>query len=294
MYFNEKTVLFWDHQFVPAAEAKENLYLQTLHYGFGVFEGIRSYQTTDGPRIFKGKEHYERLQHSCELLKIPFDHSIDFLIEKSYELLRLNEFGDAYIRPLIYCDPNMSLYVNSKPHLVLQAWQWGAYLGEKLLRIKISPYCRPHPQSVHIEAKANGHYVNSILATTDAKSEGFDEALLLDVEGNLAEGPGANLFFEMNGVLYTPQAGHILKGITRATVLELCEALKIQVVEGAFTKEHLLHADSAFFCGTGAEIIGIGSVNDIEFRKPWNETLGARIQKAYSQLVRAQPFTHHV
>ena len=164
--------------------------------------------------------------------------------------------------------------------------EWGAYLGDKQLRLTVSSYCRPHPRSIKIEAKVCGHYVNSILATTEAKDKGFDEALLLDSDGYLAEGPGANLFFEKEGVLYTPQLGNILPGITRATVLELAEKLGIEVKQGLFQPETLWNADSAFYCGTAAEVIGIESVDDKKFPKDWNDSLGKKIQEEYSQLVR--------
>jgi branched-chain amino acid aminotransferase len=165
-------------------------------------------------------------------------------------------------------------------------WGWGAYLGEKLLHLRISSYCRPHPRSVHVEAKACGHYVNSILATSEAKREGYDEALLLDCEGYLAEGPGANLFFEKDGKIYTPKLGHILPGITRATVMELCREMGIPVEEGRYTAEDLFEADSAFFCGTGAEVVGIQSVDKKSFHLNWPDSLGARIREAYLNLVR--------
>lgn len=285
-YFSENTVLFYDGQFVRAEAAHTSLYNQTLHYGYGVFEGIRSYATDNGARIFKAREHYERLQESCRLLGIPFGYTVEELTEISYKILNHNGFSDAYIRPLVICDPNMSLVNGQTSRLIIAAWQWGAYLGDKLLRLKISSYCRPHPRSIHIEAKAVGHYVNSILATSEARKAGFDEALLLDCEGFLAEGPGANLFFEKNGALYTPALGHILPGITRATVLDLCAELGIACTEGRFTAEDLFDADAAFFCGTGAEVVGIRSVDDRHFPKNWSDSLGCRIREAYLDLVR--------
>ena len=286
MYFNEETVLFYDGEFIKATEAHTTLYGQTLHYGYGVFEGVRSYNTAQGARIFKAAEHNERLIRSAALLGIPLETSSDELTEISYEVLRRNGFTDAYLRPLVICDPNMTLINGTKSHLIVAAWNWGAYLGEKLLGLKLSPYCRPHPRSIHIEAKAVGHYVNSILATSDAKKSGFDEALLLDCEGYLAEGPGANFFFEKDGKLYTPALGHILPGITRATVFELCEELDIPVEEGRYTAEDLFEADSAFFCGTGAEVVGIQSVDKKVFKKSWPDTLGSQIRAAYLDLVK--------
>jgi branched-chain amino acid aminotransferase len=285
-YFNENTILFYDGQMMRATEAHTNLYGQTLHYGYGVFEGIRSYDTDHGPRIFKAREHYERLIHSCHLLGIPFSYSVDEMTQISYKVLESNGFADAYLRPLVICDPSMTLVNGQSTRLIIAAWEWGAYLGEKLLSLKISPYCRPHPRSVHMEAKAVGHYVNSILASSDARNAGYDEALLLDCEGYLAEGPGANLFFEKDGVLYTPAHGHILPGITRSTVFEMCREIGVRVEEGRFTAEDLFEADSAFFCGTGAEIIGIKAIDHKEFKHTWNDSIGSRLRQMYALLVR--------
>lgn len=286
MYFNNETVLYLDGKFVKASESTTDLYGQTLHYGYGAFEGIRSYETEHGTKVFKAEEHYERLKKSCELVKIPFDYKVQELVEATYELLEKNNLKNAYIRPLVYCAPNMSLTKPTSVSLMIAVWDWGAYLGEKLLRLTVSSYCRPHPKSIHIEAKICGHYVNSILATTEAKDKGFDEALLLDSDGFLAEGPGANLFFEKDGKLFTPQLGNILPGITRSTVLELAEQLGLEVQQGNFTKEDLLQADSAFYCGTAAEVVGIASVDDYQFPTNWNDSLGKKLQNAYSLLVR--------
>ena len=285
MYFNEQTIILLNGNFVKAEESKTDLYSQTLHYGYGVFEGIRAYNTPNGVRIFKAKEHYERLKKSCELINIPFNYSIDELIEQTYKLLEINNFKDAYIRPLIFCSPNMSLTKPTGVSLMICAWEWGAYLGENLLNLCISSYCRPHPRSTKIEAKVCGHYVNSILATSEAKFKGFDEALLLDSDGFLAEGPGSNLFFEKNGKLYTPKKGNILSGITRATVFELCQKLDIPLEEGSYLTEDLLKADSAFLCGTAAEIVGINSVAYKTFPLNWEKSLGKKLQTAYKNLV---------
>lgn len=285
MYFNEQTIILLNGNFVKAEESKTDLYSQTLHYGYGVFEGIRAYNTPSGVRIFKAKEHYERLKKSCELINIPFNYSIDELIEQTYKLLEINNFKDAYIRPLIFCSPNMSLTKPTGVSLMICAWEWGAYLGDNLLNLCISSYCRPHPRSTKIEAKVCGHYVNSILATSEAKFKGFDEALLLDSDGFLAEGPGSNLFFEKNGKLYTPKKGNILPGITRATVFELCQKLDIPLEEGSYLTEDLLKADSAFLCGTAAEIVGINSVAYKTFPLNWEKSLGKKLQTAYKNLV---------
>jgi branched-chain amino acid aminotransferase len=179
----------------------------------------------------------------------------------------------------------MSLTMPVGVSLMICAWQWGAYLGDNLLNLCISSYCRPHPRSTKIEAKVCGHYVNSILATSEAKFKGFDEALLLDSDGFLAEGPGSNLFFEKNEKLHTPKKGNILPGITRATVFELCQKLEIPIEEGDYLTEDLLKADSAFLCGTAAEIVGINSVAYKTFPLNWEKSLGKKLQTAYKNLV---------
>ncbi len=285
MYYNESTIIYWDGEFVKAGEAKGDLYSQTLHYGYGVFEGIRSYNTADGVKIFKAREHYERMQASCEAVGIPYPFNNDKLIEITYELLQKNGLQNAYIRPLVTCTPNMSLTKGREAQLLIAAWDWGAYLGDKMLDITTSSYRRIAPASFRVEAKVCGHYINSILATQEAKDLGFDEALLLDINGYVAEGPGANLFVERGGVLYTPQRGSILPGITRATVIELCEEMGIEVVEKQLKPEDVHGADSAFYCGTAAEVIGIRSLDKVPFKKEWKDTLGVRVQKAYKNLV---------
>lgn len=286
MYYNDNTLIYLDGEFVKANEASTDLYSQTLHYGYGVFEGIRAYATEDGTQVFKSHEHYERLKRSAELIQIPFEYDVQALIDATDELLRRNKLTDAYVRPLVFCDPNMTLARPNNVSIMICAWEWGAYLGEKQLRLTVSSYCRPHPRSIKIEAKVCGHYVNSILATNEAKDKGYDEALLLDSDGFLAEGPGANLFFEKDGVLFTPQLGNILPGITRATVLELAQELGMEVQQGLFKPNELFEADSVFYCGTAAEVIGIASVDKTVFPKAWKDSLGRKLQDAYSKRVR--------
>jgi len=295
MYYNEQTLLYHNDAFVQVDQLTINPYAQTLHYGYGVFEGIRSYKTEHGAALFKGLEHYKRLQRSAELLKIPFRWNPEELVQKTYELLDMNNLEDAYVRPLIYTDPNMSLTSPTGVQLLIAVWEWGAYLGNTQLRLTCSPYERPNPRSTHIESKANGHYINSILATTDAKERGFDEALLFDSNGFAAEGPGANLFVQFGTELVTPMLGNILPGITRATVFELCAALDIPCTERQISREELFCADSAFYCGTAAEIIGIQSLDAYRFPLDWEHSLGKQLQDTYAQLVRKHPqysFSH--
>jgi branched-chain amino acid aminotransferase len=285
MYYNEHTIIYHNGEFVKAIDAKANVYDTSLHYGYAVFEGIRSYSTENGVRIFKAEEHFERMKFSAKAIGIPYPYNNKELIEISYEVLRRNNLTDAYLRPIVTCPPNMSLTGATSSQLTIAAWAWGALLGDKLVRLKTSSYRRITPASFVVEAKVSGHYVNSILASKEAKDLGYDEALLLDVNGFVAEGPGANFFYEKGGVLLTPQKGSILPGITRATVLEICKALDIEVIEKQITPEEVYNADSAFYCGTAAEVIGIKSLDDKEFPKNWNETLGSIIQQAYKNLV---------
>ncbi|MES2446043.1 MAG: branched-chain amino acid transaminase [Bacteroidota bacterium] len=284
-YYNSNTIIYLNGAFVKATESKTDLYGQSLHYGLAAFEGIRAYKTHNATRIFKIKEHFERLKKSCELVGIPYPWDNKDLIKKTYRLLEKNNLKDAYIRPIVYSEPQMTLVAPEKVNIMICAWEWGAYLGDKQLKVCISPFQRPNPKSTFVEAKISGHYVNSILATTDAKKRGFDEALLLDMNENVAEGSGANIFIEKGGKLYTPSLGNILAGITRATVIELCKMLDVEVIEKEINVEELKNADSVFFCGTAAEVIGIHTIDDTVYRQRWSDSIGYVIQRAYKNLV---------
>lgn len=284
-YYDDNTVLWLNGAFVKATEAKMNFYSQSLHYGYAVFEGIRSYKTYNGEtRIFKAAEHYDRLQQSALALNMPYTWITDELIAITYELLKKNNLQDAYIRPVVYAPDNMKFDKNSESFLVIEVWKMQPFLGEKLLRVMTSSFQRPNPKGFKITAKATGHYVNSILASQEAKAKGYDEGLLLDINNNVAEAPGANLFYEKDGKLFTPAPGNILPGITRATVLEICYDLGIEVKEIFFSIDELKKADAVFFCGTAAEVIGLESLDDIKFPMSWNKTLSKQIQEAYKHL----------
>ena len=285
-YYNKNTVLYHNGEYLKASEMKIDLYSQTLHYGYGVFEGIRSYKTEDGrTKIFKAIEHYDRLRNSAFALNIPYNYSTSELIEATYELLSKNALQDAYIRPVVYAPANMSFVKNNISHIVIAVWEMAPFLGDKLLKVMTSSFQRPNPKGFKIEAKATGHYVNSILASQEAKENGYDEALLNDMNGFVAEGPGANIFFEKDGTLFTPPAGNILPGITRQTVIELCSDLQIPVEERLFTTDELKNADAVFFVGTAAEVIGWESLDGSAFQKKWGESLGNVVQEAYKNLV---------
>lgn len=286
MYYNDNSIVFLDGSWVPASQAVVGLYTQTMHYGNGIFEGIRSYNTKEGTKIFKAREHYERMLQSATLMHIKTDYSVDQLVSLSYELLKRNNLTNAYIRPLFYLGENMTLTPVSKSYLFLCAWEWGKYLGDDLLRVMVSSYRRPDPKSCHVEAKTVGHYVNSILAGTEARHKGFNEALMLDAEGFVAEGPGANFFYEKDDCLYTCPLGNILPGITRRTIIDLAIQLSIPVEEKHFTIDDVKQADSAFFTGTAVEIIGIKTLDDYTFPMDWNGSLGKKLWVAYQDVVR--------
>jgi branched-chain amino acid aminotransferase len=292
MYYTKDTILYLNGKFIKAVDAHTDLYSQTLHYGFGVFEGIRAYNTMNGVKIFKAFEHYERLRKSCALVNIPLQYDTEELIQITYQLLEKNDLSDAYIRPLVYCGPNMQLVQPSEVFLMIAAWEWGKYHGDKMLKLCVSSYQRPNPNSLKVDAKVTGHYVNSILATSEAKVRGYDDALMLDMNGFVAEAPGANFFMEKDGALYTPALGHILPGITRQTVINICRELDIPVHEKKITVEDLESAESAFLCGTAAEIIGIESIDAKAFAKPWFESLGATVQEAYKCQVLEKSFSY--
>ena len=285
-YYNEHSVVFLDGKWLRAADLAVSVYTQSLHYGNCVFEGIRSYATTNGkPAIFKPTEHYERMHYSSSKIYLDVPYTTEQLTKITYELLALNGLTNAYIRPLAFAGEEITLNPSSTSRLLIGAWDWGRYLGNDLLEVMTSSFVRPHPKSVHIEAKVGGHYVNSMLAAKEAKQKGFGEALLLDVEGNVAEGSAANFFYERDGVLYTPALGHILSGITRATVIELCGEMGIEVRETSFTPDAVRGADSAFFTGTASEIAGIKTLDREPFRLDWAHSIGAELQRRYTALV---------
>ena len=290
MYYKEQTVIYLNGAYIKASDANANLYSQTLHYGNGVFEGIRSYNTEDGVRIFKAKEHFDRLHYSAKKMHINLNISSDKLEKITYQLLKLNHLKNAYIRPLVYLGENMSLTDCNDVNIVIMAWEWDKYLGSNQIKVISSSFQRPNPKSCHVEAKVVGHYTNSILATTEAKNKGYDEALLSDNEGFIAEAPGANFFVEKDEVLYTPPKGNILPGITRQTVFEIAEELGVKVIETKIKFKDLKNIDTAFFCGTAAEIIGIKSVDNNEFPLKWENSISSLIQRKYKMRVSKNEF----
>ncbi|MCF2874288.1 MULTISPECIES: branched-chain amino acid transaminase [unclassified Tenacibaculum] len=285
MYYKEDSIIFYNGKFIKASEATENPYSQSLHYGNGVFEGIRAYNTPNGTRIFKSEAHYKRLKYGAEVMNIQFNYTEEELTKITYELLERNGLKDAYIRPLITTGADMSLVTSNETNLIIQCWEWGKYMGDKLLRVKTSSFQRPNPKACFVEAKVTGHYINSILSTNEAKQNGYDEALLLDMNGNVAECSGANIFMEKDGKLYTPPRGHIMAGITRSTVIELCKEEGVSIEEKHFTLEELKNADACFFTGTAAEVVGLQSLDTYEFPLAWEKSHGYQLMKLYKDEV---------
>jgi branched-chain amino acid aminotransferase len=256
--------IWMDGEFLRWEDAKIHVISHALHYGSGVFEGTRFYPTDSGSAIFRLEEHTKRLFYSASAINLPIEFSEKEVNEATKETVKKNVVESGYIRPLAFFgEGKMGLRPEgATPHLVIACWPWGKYLADRPIRIKISKYIRIHPQSLVSDAKVTGHYVNSILAVQDVVPKGYDEALLLDFEGNIAEGPGENLFLVKDGQLHTPKLGTILAGITRSTIIQLAKHLKIDTVERIIRPEEIWEADEAFYTGTAAEVTPIGEVDD--------------------------------
>jgi len=261
-------VIWFDGELVPWREAKVHVLTHTLHYGMGVFEGVRAYHAEQGTSIFRLEAHTDRLFDSAHIMRMDMPYDKEEINEAHRLVVRENNLDSAYIRPMaFYGSEGMGLRAdNLKTHVIVAAWEWGAYLGEenlkKGLRIHTSSYTRHHVNISMTKAKANGHYINSMLALQEAISDGYDEAMLLDNEGYVAEGSGENIFIVKNGVIYTPDLTSALNGITRNTIFRFCKDLGIEIVEKRITRDEVYIADEAFFTGTAAEVTPIREVDN--------------------------------
>lgn len=279
-------VIWFDGEMVPWREAKTHVLTHTLHYGMGVFEGIRAYQTDKGAAIFRLPEHTKRLFDSAHILNMTIPYTPDEINAAICASVKDNNLVSAYIRPMcFYGAEAMGLHADKlKVHTIVAAWTWGTYLGEEALergiRVRTSSYTRHHVNITMCKAKANGNYMNSMLAAQEAAACGCDEALLLDNEGYVAEGSGENIFLVVNGVLYTPDLTSALRGITRETIFTLAEEFDLQVKEKRITRDEVYIADEAFFTGTAAEITPIRELDGRQIgngkRGPITEQLQAR------------------
>lgn len=269
MSMSDRDGLIWfDGEMVPWREANVHVLTHTLHYGMGVFEGVRAYKTDQGTAIFRLKEHTDRLFNSAKIMNMSIPFSKEEINEAQRAAVSQNNLDSAYIRPMcFYGSEGMGLRAdNLKTHTIVAAWEWGAYLGadnmEKGIRIKTSSFTRHHVNISMCKAKANGHYINSMLALQEALHDGYDEALLLDVEGFVAEGSGENIFIVKDGVIYTPDLTSALNGITRNTITAFANDLGYELIEKRITRDEVYIADEAFFTGTAAEVTPIRELDN--------------------------------
>jgi branched-chain amino acid aminotransferase len=287
--------LWFDGEFLPWEAGKVHLQTHTLHYGMGVFEGIRAYEQKDGgTAVFRLDDHLRRLEGSARILEMNLPYDRQTLRKATLELIRRNGHPACYIRPLALLGAGaMGVYPRDNPVQVsIMTWPWGAYLGEEALAkgicCKISSYTRHFPNSMLMKAKATGNYINSILAKREAIRLGYQEAIMLDVNGCVAEGSGENLFILRDGKLITPPLSSVLQGITRDTIMKLAVAEGLEVYDRVFTRDELYLAEEAFFTGTAAEVTPIREVDDrvIGEGRPGPVTL--RLQKRYFQIIRGE------
>jgi branched-chain amino acid aminotransferase len=256
-------LIWFDGAMVPWREATTHVLTHTLHYGMGVFEGVRAYETDQGTAIFKLKEHTDRLFRSAHIMCMDMPFSKDEINEAHKRVVRENNLHEAYMRPMaFYGSEGMGLRAdNLKVHVIVAAWPWPSYMApearEKGIRIRTSSYTRHHVNISMCKAKANGHYINSMLALREALSCGCEEALLLDNEGYVAEGSGENIFIIREGKMYTPELTSCLDGITRRTIFSFAEELGVPLIEKRITRDEVYCADEAFFTGTAAEVLPI-------------------------------------
>ncbi len=283
--------IWYDGKLVPWRDATTHVLTHSLHYGMGVFEGVRAYKTVQGTAIFRLEDHTDRLFNSAHIFQMamPFDKAT--INEAQKEVIRANGLESGYLRPLAFYGSE-KLGVSPKGaqvHVAIAAWPWGAYLGEEGLqrgiRVKTSSFTRHHVNISMVRAKACGHYINSILANNEATNDGYDEAMLLDPEGYVAEGAGENLFIVKKGRLYTPDLTSCLEGITRATVIQLAEELGIPVLEKRITRDEVYAADEAFFTGTAAEVTPIRELDGRQIGIGHRGQITLQLQERYFDAV---------
>ena len=290
--------IWFDNKMTPWRDAKTHVLTHTLHYGMGVFEGVRAYKTSEGTAIFRLKEHTDRLFNSAHILgmKMPYDKNV--IMDAHKKAVKENKLESAYIRPMAFYGAE-AMGISAKTlstHVIVAAWEWGAYMGKEALengiRVKTSSFSRHHVNITMCKAKANGNYMNSILAHQEANQDGYDEALLLDVDGFVAEGSGENIFIVRNGKLITPDLTSALEGITRDTIVHLAKEIGLEVVEKRITRDEVYSADEAFFTGTAAEVTPI---RELDNRAIGNGTRGPvteKLQTLYFDVVQGRSAKH--
>ena len=299
MNFADRDGVIWlDGELVPWREAKVHVLTHTLHYGMGVFEGVRAYATDQGTAIFRLQEHTDRLFRSAHILGMAMPYDKDTLNEVQRQVVRENALASAYLRPMCFLgSEGMGLHAsNLSTHVMVAAWEWGAYLGadamEKGIRIRTSSFTRHHVNITMCKAKANGNYINSMLALQEAVSCGYDEALLLDPEGYVAEGSGENIFIVRGGTLYTPDLTSALEGVTRDAIVVLADELGIPLIEKRLTRDEVYVADEAFFTGTAAEVTPIRELDNRRIGAGRRGPVTEQLQSAFFDVVHGRTNAH--
>tara|TARA_Y100001935_G_C17301072_1_gene509276 strand:- start:1370 stop:2296 length:927 start_codon:yes stop_codon:yes gene_type:complete len=291
-------VIWFDGALIEWREANTHLLTHTLHYGMGVFEGVRAYPTKEGPAIFRLYEHTRRLFDSAHILgmKIPFDSNA---IEDAHKtVIKENKLDSAYFRPMcFYGSEGMGLRAdNLKVHVMVAAWEWGSYLGEDNMKngikVRVSSFTRHHVNSTMCRAKANGNYMNSMMALKEALDDGYDEAILLDSSGFVMEGSGENIFIVRDNVISTPDLTSALDGVTRKTVIQLAEELGFKVIERRITRDELYIADEAFFTGTAAEVTPIREIDGRAIGNGKRGYITEKLQSKYFDVVYGKSTEH--
>ncbi len=283
--------IWYDGKLVPWRDATTHVLTHTLHYGMGVFEGVRAYKTTSGTAIFRLKEHTDRLFNSAHIFKMNMPYDRETLMEAQHEVVRANKLESCYIRPIVfYGSEALGIAATAlSTHVAIAAWPWGSYLGEegmeKGIRVKTSSFTRHHVNINMCRAKSVGSYTNSILAHQEVAYDGYDEALLLDVDGYVAEGAGENIFIVKKGKLYTPDLTSCLEGITRDSILTIAKDLGIELIEKRITRDEAYCADEAFFTGTAAEVTPIRELDNRTIGSGSRGPITTKLQSMFFEIV---------
>ena len=299
MSMADRDGLIWlDGEMVPWREAKTHVLTHTLHYGLGCFEGVRAYNTANGPAIFRLKEHTDRLFNSAHILNMKMPFSKDVINEAQRAAVRENNLDEAYLRPMVFLgSEGMGLRAdNLQVHVMVAAWSWPSYMSPEAkelgIKVRTSSYTRHHVNITMCKAKANGNYINSMLALNEAISGGAEEALLLDNEGYVAEGSGENIFIVRNGELHTPELTSCLAGITRATIIDFAKDLGLVVKERRITRDEVYIAEEAFFTGTAAEVLPIRELDGRQIGEGKRGPIPEKLQSRYFDAVQGK-LAHH-
>jgi branched-chain amino acid aminotransferase len=284
--------IWLDGNLVEWRKAQVHVLSHTLHHGMGIFEGVRAYQTEKGPALFRVQDHTERFLRSAHILQIELPFGLEALKKAQHEVIAANELGECYVRPIaFYGGERVGVSaVGNTVHVAIATWPWKAYLGADAqrdgIRVKTSSFSRHHINSLMVHAKACGHYINSMLANREAVSQGYDETLMLDVQGYAAEGSTENLFIVRKGILHTPEPSTVLEGVTRDSIIVLARDLNIEVIERKITRDEIYCADEAFFTGTAAEITPIRELDGRKIGAARVGPMTRALQEAYFATVR--------